>query len=114
MRGRIWLLGIMGSALLLWGPGTALADELTGLEIVRGKDSRAATVQLGDRVFAVTDDTVIHDAGGARIELADLAVPDFGRGESDPMLGALLAEYTAIQAGDDLVLRSLDVKSLND
>jgi hypothetical protein len=65
---------------------------------------------LGERTFRLNDDSVIRDRDGARISLADLAVPDLGRGGSDLMLGAFIGRYDAVRRGQRLILRTLDLQ----
>ncbi len=110
MRKRAGILAIVGVALLVWGSGAIADDSLTGVAAVRGKNTRTRTVQLGERTFRLNDHSVIRDADGARIRLADLDVPDLGRGGSDLMLGAFIGRYDAVRHGQRLILITLDIQ----
>ena len=89
----------------------AHADELlSGTASVRGKNTRNMRVQLGERQFKVTSASVIRDGSGSRIKLADLEVPDLGRGGVDLMLSPVVGRYTATRKGHSLILDSLDLE----
>jgi hypothetical protein len=105
---------MLAAALLALAAGVAAAGDLNGVEVVRGKDSRAGTIQLGDRTFAVTAETVIRLPDGTPITLEDLDVPDFALGQSDPMLGIRIGRYEADDDGHPLLLRSLDLVQMAD
>ncbi|MFT5695098.1 MAG: hypothetical protein ACI9QQ_001073 [Myxococcota bacterium] len=111
MRFRIFAAATLGFFLVMSSTTAIAQDALSGSEAVRGKDTRKNTVKLGDRVFGVNADTVMRDGSGARIRLRQLDVPDLGRGAADPMLGVLVASYTAEQKGSKLILMTLDIQA---
>lgn len=111
MEFRILAVVTLGFLLVTAGTTAMAQDALSGSEAVRGKDSRKNTVKLGDRVFRINADTVMRDGSGARIRLRQLDVPDLGRGGVDPMLGVLVAAYTAEQKGSKLILMTLDIQA---
>ena len=89
----------------------ATAGELAGTGAIRAKDTRAATLLLGEGVYRVTAETVIRDARGARMRLEEIEVPDLAKGGRDPGLGLVMGRYQAVRAQGELILRSLDLAS---
>jgi hypothetical protein len=111
MKSRIGVTAIVGIALLLWGTG-ALADDVRGMEAVRAKNTRTNTVQLGDRSYELDEDSVIWDQKGNRISLAELDVPDLGRGGSDPKMAVFVGKYVAETHGSRFTLVSLRLQDM--
>ncbi len=112
MKSRIGIIALIGVALLLWGTGALASDDIRGMEAVRAKNTRTNTVQLGDRTYELDGDSVIWDLKGNRIKLADLDVPDLGRGGSDPKLGVFVGKYVAEKHGSRFTLVSLRLQDM--
>ncbi|MCP5045123.1 MAG: hypothetical protein GY944_29180 [bacterium] len=115
MKYRALIAAALGSALLVFGSGALAADDgLSGTAAIRGKNTRNQTIKLGDRTFRINSESVIRDANGERVSLQALAVPDFGRGASDPMLGSMIGRYTATKRGARLILHTLELDNTTD
>jgi len=101
-------------AITFAGAPAFAADEVSGEAPVRGKDTRKNTIQLGDLTFWLDDDSVIRDAGGERVTLRSLAVPDFAAGGADLMLSSVIGRYVGETKGNHHVLRTLDLLTVSD
>lgn len=89
-------LGLLGSA--------ALAEPLSGRGAVLSKDPGAGTIQIESATYHLTSRTVLEDARGARLTLAELPARPAG----DPGLFPIhYGRYEAERSSDGLVLRSL-------
>ena len=109
MRPGIRLLTILSVVMLSWGPGAWATDELAGTDVVRAKDIRAQTLQIGENVYRVTSQTAIRDANGRSLSLADVDVPAVPEDGPVPLASVRVGQYRAARQGDMLVLRSLDL-----
>lgn len=106
------LLALFAAALL--AAGSAAADELSGTAGLQARSTSGRTVFLAGTAYRVTDATVLRDANGETLALADLDVPDLDPGDEPPPLAPVMARFEAVRRGDDLVLVSLDLLSRPD
>jgi len=74
MRLRIRLAAFF-AALGILVSSAGLAGELAGFGELDVKDTSASTVVIGSRTYLVTDQSVIRDAKGVRMELDEVPIP---------------------------------------
>ena len=115
MKVRKSIATVTGIALLVFATGAIAADDgLSGTVGIRGKNTLDRTIKLGDRTFRLDGNSVIRDAEGERVSLDALAVPDFAHGGKDPVLGAMVGQYTAARNGSQLILQTLELQKTMD